>query len=135
MAEFTIPKPGTVCWWELRTKDLAKAKDFYAGLTGCKLEESKVSTGEGYVEIHLNDKAIGGMMPITESWGEHWKNIPSHWVAYIAVENCDETAAKIVENGGKIMMPPFDNPGVGRMASASDPSGAVFSIIQFVDHR
>lgn len=135
MAEYTIPKHGTVCWRELRTTDLPAATEFYKGLMGCSLAESNVSSGGGYLEIHLNNRAIGGIMPINENWGENWRHIPSHWMSYIAVENCDETAAKISANGGKILMAPFDAPGVGRMASASDPSGASFSIIQFLTHE
>ncbi len=78
----------------------------------------------------MNDVACGGMMAIDENWGP--TPPPSHWSTYIAVDNADETAGKIVENGGSIRVPPFDAPGVGRMSMAADPSGANFAIIQFV---
>ncbi|MBK7393233.1 MAG: hypothetical protein IPI64_08015 [Chloracidobacterium sp.] len=50
---------------------------------------------------------------------------------YIAVADADETVASITENGGSVHVPPFDAPGVGRMAMVADPSGADFAIIQF----
>jgi uncharacterized protein len=131
MAEYTIPQHGTVCWRELHTKDLNKAMDFYKNLLGWHLEQSKVSPDMGYMEIHLDNRAVGGMMELNENWGEGWEQIPSSWNTYIAVDNCDETVAQITANGGQICMPPFDAPGVGRMATASDPGGAVFSVIQF----
>jgi predicted enzyme related to lactoylglutathione lyase len=128
MAEFTIPKPGEICWRELATKDLKKAMDFYSQLFGWKLEQTKV-TPMDYKEIIIDDVAYGGMMEINESWGENPP--PSHWNTYVAVESADDTVEKIKASGGNIKVPPFDAPGVGRIAIASDPSGAPFAIIQF----
>jgi len=128
MAEFTIPKPGEICWRELATKDLAKAMDFYSNLFGWDLQQTKVSPMD-YKEIIIDGVAYGGMMEINESWGENPQ--PSHWNSYIAVESADETVEKIKANGGEVKVPPFDAPGVGRISIASDPSGAPLEIIQF----
>lgn len=127
MAEFTIPKAGEVCWRELRTKDLPAATEFYSKLFGWRAEQSKITGEMEYKEIIQDGTAQGGMMPMDAQWGE----IPSHWANYIAVDSADETAAKITANGGSIKVPPFDAPGVGRMAMVGDPSGADFAIIQF----
>lgn len=129
MAEFTVPKPGTICWRELATKDLDAAIEFYSKLFGWTLEQTKVTTMD-YKEIVMDGKAQGGMMAIDENWGP--TPPPSHWSTYVAVENADETVAKITENGGSVRVPPFDAPGVGRMSMVADPSGANFAIIQFV---
>jgi uncharacterized protein len=129
MAEFKIPNPGEICWRELRTRDLAAAVDFYSKLFGWTLEQSSL-TPTPYKEIIVGNEAAGGMMAIDESWGP--EPPPSHWACYIAVANADETAAKITENGGQVRVPPFDAPGVGRMAMVADPSGADFAIIQFI---
>lgn len=128
MAEFEVPKAGEVCWRELRTKDLAAAQEFYSNLFGWKLEQSKV-TDTAYKEIINGNTASGGMMAIDESWG--LEPPPSHWANYIAVDDADATAEKITANGGSVHVPPFDAPGVGRMAMVADPSGAGFAIIQF----
>ena len=129
MAEFEIPKNGKICWRELATRDLSAAKGFYTDLFGWDLEKSKVSTAADYFEIHTGDKAVGGMLEINESWGENPP--PSHWKTYIAVDNIEETAKKIKDNGGSLHVPPFDAPGVGKICIALDPSGAVFAMIQF----
>ena len=128
MADFEIPKAGEICWRELRTKDLGAAMEFYTRLFRWELPQTKVSPMD-YKEIVLNGTATGGMMPME---GDDWGDAPSHWANYIAVDNADETVAKITENGGSIRVPPFDAPGVGRMATVADPSGADFAIIQFV---
>jgi predicted enzyme related to lactoylglutathione lyase len=128
MAEFTVPKHGTICWRELATKDLAAAKNFYKEMFGWDLEQSKV-TSLDYSEIHIDDAAVGGMMAIDASWRENPP--PSHWSAYVAVDNADETVEKIKTNGGSVSVGPFDAPGVGRIARAGDPAGAQFYVIQF----
>lgn len=129
MADFEIPKHGTICWRELATRDLPAALDFYSKMFGWTLQQSAISPME-YKEIQFDGTAHGGMMAIDENWGP--TPPPSHWTTYIAVNNADETVSKIVENGGSVRVPPFDAPGVGRISIVADPSGAAFSIIQFV---
>lgn len=129
MAEFNIPKHGEICWRELATSDLQTALNFYSKLFGWTLTQTKV-TEMAYKEIQMDGVAYGGMMAIDENWGP--TPPPSHWSTYVAVTNADETAEKITANGGSIRVPPFDAPGVGRMAMVVDPSGANFAIIQFV---
>jgi predicted enzyme related to lactoylglutathione lyase len=128
MAEFSIPSPGAFCWRELATRDFDKAKSFYSEMFGWTIQQSKV-TPMTYGEIHIGGKACGGMMPIDKDWGDNPP--PSHWNAYIAVADADETARKIKENGGTMRQEPFDAPGVGRIGLCVDPSGVGFAIIQF----
>lgn len=132
MAEFTTPKHGTVCWREMTSKNTEDAEPFYQGMFGWSLEQSKLSPML-YNEIHVHGKAVGGMMKIDEKWGDGWEDIPSHWMTYIAVGDCDAAVEKIKENGGSVCVEAFDAPNVGRIAVAQDPAGATFSIIQFVE--
>ena len=131
MAEFEKPKHGEICWRELNTKNLGAATDFYKGLFGWTLEQSKLSEMP-YREIHSNGRAVGGMLEINDFWGEHWQKIPSYWLSYIAVDDIAESIEKIKKFGGSIRVEPFDAPGVGRMAVILDPSGIAFSVIQFI---
>ena len=128
MAEFTIPKHGEICWRELATTNSEKARKFYQKLFGWNLEQSKV-TEMDYKEIQSDGKAFGGIMQMTKEWGDPLP--PSHWMTYIAVDDCDASASKIKEMGGSVCVEPFDAPGVGRMSVAGDPAGATFSIITF----
>lgn len=127
MAEYTIPNSGEICWRELRTKDLAAAQEFYSKLFGWELKPSAIAPA-GYQEIMQGGTPTGGMMAME---GDDWGDAPSHWASYIAVDNTDDTLAKITANGGSVRVPAFDAPGVGRMAMVADPSGADFAIIQF----
>lgn len=130
MAEFEIPKHGEICWQELNTKNLGAATEFYKGLFNWEIEQSKATEME-YKEIHFNEKAVGAMMEINEIWGEHWQNIPSAWMTYIAVDDIAESVKKIKQFGGGVCIEPFDAPNVGKISVVSDPSGIPFSIIQF----
>ena len=128
MAEFNIPKHGTICWRELATNDSAKAQEFYKKLFGWNLEQSKI-TEMDYKEIILDNRPFGGVMQMTKEWGDPLP--PSHWQTYIAVDDVDVAANKIKENGGSVCVEPFDAPGVGRMSVVNDPAGATFSLITF----
>jgi predicted enzyme related to lactoylglutathione lyase len=54
---------------------------------------------------------------------------PPHWMTYIAVDDVDQSAAKVWELGGKVCVPPTDIPNTGRFCVVNDPSGATFSLI------
>jgi uncharacterized protein len=131
MAEFEKPKHGQICWRELSTQNPAAAVEFYKGLFGWKIEQSKISEMP-YKEIHVNEKAVGGMMGITDCRDEHGQKIPSAWMSYIAVDDIAESIEKIKKFGGAVRVEPFEAPGVGRMSVVLDPSGIPFSIVQFV---
>src|SRR5205085_5103696 len=76
-------EPGAFCWYEIYVNDTEKAKAFYTGLFGW-------GTGGGaeYTEWKVGDKSVGGMMKINKEWGD----VPPHWMPYVMVANCDETA-------------------------------------------
>jgi predicted enzyme related to lactoylglutathione lyase len=115
---------NSLCWNELLTNDTEKAKDFYTKLLGWN---SKTDTGEmAYTEWINGEDHIGGMMQIQPQMGP----IPPNWGIYIAVADCDATAAKATSLGGRQYVPPTDIPNVGRFAVLSDPQGGVFNIIK-----
>lgn len=124
-----MSKHGEICWRELTTQNAEKAKSFYAELFGWNYKQSENSPMQ-YDQISTNGEDFGGVLQINEQWGENWQEIPSHWMTYISVDDCDATVEKIKENGGYVCVEPFDIPNVGRMSVVYDPSGANFSILQ-----
>ena len=113
---------GTLCWADLLTPDVQRAKSFYAGLLGWTITASE-NDPSGYLHIRNGEEYIGGMPPSSFSS----PNTPPHWLAYIYVANCDETAAQCNKLGGKTLMAPMNIEKVGRMAVLADPQGAVFA--------
>lgn len=132
MAEFEIPQNGQICWFELATHDLEKAKDFYQGLFGWKLVQSK-NTSMDYSEIQIDEKAVGGILQMTEEWKmpETGEFLPSHWMTYIAVDDVDTTAENARLLGANVCVEPVDIPPIGRFSIINDPTGATFTIIKF----
>jgi predicted enzyme related to lactoylglutathione lyase len=59
----------------------------------------------------------------------------SAWNTYVWVENADDTAAKVKEAGGSVLMEPFDIFDAGRMGMFTDPAGASFAVWQAGTHR
>src|SRR5262245_17839459 len=55
---------------------------------------------------------------------------PSHWIAYVSVEDVDAAAKAATANGGKVVEAPSEIPGVGRTARIADPQGAEISVFK-----
>lgn len=114
---------NAVCWTELATWDVPQAREFYSGLFGW--ETKGAANMAAYLEYSVGGWPRGGLLPMNEQWG----TMPSHWAIYFRVADCDAAAAKVKELGGSARMPPFDAPGVGRIAVMVDPQGAAFYLI------
>lgn len=122
-----VNEAGSVCWTELATRDVARMRKFYPAVFGW-VPQVKPMPGAGeYTEwgVAGESQSFGGMMQMDASWGD----MPPSWTTYFRVDDCDATAARVTAAGGKMIMGPFDAPGVGRLGVAMDPTGAGFSII------
>lgn len=117
---------GAVCWTELAARDADAAAAFYADVIGWEAEAKEVAAGPYTFFKRDDEHQVGGMMQMTEEWGD----TPSHWMLYIAVDDCDAAAARAEELGGTVCVPPTGIPEIGRFAVIDDPQGASFSIIQ-----
>jgi predicted enzyme related to lactoylglutathione lyase len=115
------------CWTECATPDPAGAIAFYTALFGWTTKPDSGFDTAQYIELMLNGKPFGGVMPMR---GDMWKGIPPHWMAYVSVTDCDDRAGKAKELGGSVKVPPTDIPNAGRFAVLTDPQGAHFSIIK-----
>ncbi|WP_128380474.1 VOC family protein [Streptomyces cavernae] len=123
--------PGSLCWIELYTPDVATAADFYASVFG--METSEVSFPGGmYTCVNPAeggpDAMFGGMVPLAGDPSE--AEAGAYWLPYFEVTDTDATVAKAEQLGGKVRMAPTDLPEVGRMAKLADPYGARFAVIK-----
>ena len=124
MSEFAMPAHGAFCWNELGTTDDEAAKKFYAELLGWTFKEGDFG-GMKYAEIVAGGRPAGGVYKMGPEFG----GAPSHWMAYVAVEDVDASAKRVEELGGKVCVPPTDIPNVGRFSVINDPTGAALSLI------
>jgi predicted enzyme related to lactoylglutathione lyase len=113
-----VNEPGSFCWNELATTDLAAARAFYHQVFGWeRLDQGASHPADAYT---LGGDVICGAHTAGE--GE----FPA-WSVWFAVEDCETSAAKVTELGGSVFVPPNDM-GFGIGAVVSDPGGAVFGI-------
>ena len=120
-----VNQPNTLCWNELATRAINEAKDFYRAVFGW-VGDTNAFEGTTYTEWKLGERSVGGMIQIDEDWPDE---IPSHWIVYFHVDDCDAAARHAEELGAKVSVPPTDIP-PGRFAVITDPQEAMFSIIQ-----
>jgi predicted enzyme related to lactoylglutathione lyase len=60
---------------------------------------------------------------------------PPAWAVYIATADSGETARRVEQAGGTVVVAPMDVMGAGRMAVFQDSQGAFFSTWQAGDHK
>jgi len=118
---------GAPGWFELHTKNVEKAEQFYRDVFGWSV---KTSSDGGMVYRELTPPGSncpqGGMMELMPQQA----GVPPHWLIYFPVEDCDRDVKRVTSLGGKTLMPPMDIPKVGRFAVVQDPAGAAFAIIK-----
>jgi predicted enzyme related to lactoylglutathione lyase len=119
---------GMFVWYELMTTDPDGAKAFYDSVVGWNVA-SEAEFPNGYRMIGRYDgKQAGGVMPIDDEMAS--KGGRPIWLGYIAVHDVDAAVAAIEADGGKVMVPAWDIPGVGRIGMVTDPAGAPFYIMK-----
>jgi predicted enzyme related to lactoylglutathione lyase len=125
MSEYKMPANGSFCWNELATTDAEAAQSFYKELLGWQIKES-TGAGMQYNEIVVGDEHVGGIYTMGPECG----GAPSHWTAYVAVDEVDAKARQVWELGGKVCVPPTDIPNTGRFCVINDPTGATLALIK-----
>lgn len=112
---------GRFVWRELYTSDLEASRRFYGELAGWRFRKSNMPDME-YWLVDVGDREVAGLFQP--------KGVPPHWNCYVSVPDVDAATATASAEGGKVMNGPMSIPGVGRMATLSDPQGAVFSVFK-----
>ncbi len=126
MPEMTAYTPGTPCWVDVSSDNVAASAAFYSGLFGWDAME--VPDGGGYTMFLQGGKAVAAA-GVNQSGG------PAAWSTYIATDDADATAAKITAAGGSLMIDVMDVFDAGRMAFALDPQGVLFGIWESGTHK
>ena len=113
---------GTFHWNELMTRNVARAKKFYADTIGWSFDGMPMPGGGGtYWVAKMDGESVAGILDISTP---EFAQVPESWMAYLAVDDVDARAKKAVAAGAKLMKPVFDVPGVGRIAILMEPGGA-----------
>jgi uncharacterized protein len=123
--------PGVPCWVDTSQPDPEAAVVFYSGLFGWDFEDAMPPGSAGRYFIA---RLRGGDVAAVGSQPEGGPPI-AVWNTYVWVDSADETASKVKEAGGRIVIDPFDVINAGRMAVFTDPEGAAFCVWQAKEHK
>lgn len=113
---------GHFYWNELMTRDAERVKDFYGQSIGWTFEAMAMDGGQTYWVAKRGDAPVGGIFTMS---GPDFEGVPEHWLPYLAVDDIDAAVDKARTAGGTIVRPPWDVPGVGRIAMIREPGGAM----------
>lgn len=114
---------------ELQTQDAEKAKKFYKSLFSWELDELPMGQGGTYTMIRVGEGTGGGIMknPVP--------NAPSHWLAYVLVNDVAAATKKARELGATVLRDRTEVPNFGWFSVISDPTGAVLGLWQAKEQR
>jgi uncharacterized protein len=124
--------PGVPCAVDTSQPEPDAAVEFYGGLFGWEFEDVMPPESETrYFVARLRGRDVAAVGSIPEGAPQR-----AMWRTYIWVDSADETASKVRDAGGGVVMAPFDvEPEAGRMAVFTDPEGAEFRVWQAKRNR
>ena len=117
--------PHSFFWYDVMTTDTKAAQIFYCDVVGWTAEDTGPK-GNGYILFNTQGQGVAGLMTIPEETAKHGAR-PA-WTGYIAVDDVDEAANRLKQEGGQVVRGPIDVPGIIRFAVVVDPQGAAFMI-------
>jgi uncharacterized protein len=113
-------------WYELVTNDVDKAVTFYKKVVGWDIKDSGMP-GMKYMLFGKDGKDVGGMM----TWaGAGAPELPTQWMGHIHTAKLDEELKAVTGDGGTIVRPAQDIPGVGRFAVVLDPQKVKYLLFE-----
>ena len=120
-----LGEPGTPSWFELHTRDYDSSVSFYREVFRWDTHTVGDSPEFRYTTLGADDAALAG---IIDAAGFLPDGAPAQWFVYFGVQDADAALATTVELGGTVVQPAEDTP-YGRLATAADPTGAVFKLV------
>jgi hypothetical protein len=112
-------------WHDLMTPNAEAAMRFYADVLGWTYQ-AQPNGDTTYHVAHVGSAGVGGMMQTPKEMSD----MPTFWSGYVHTPDVDAVCTQIKALGGAVHRGPWDVPGMLRMAVVSDPTGAVFNIMQ-----
>jgi uncharacterized protein len=109
---------GLFVWDELHATDVGGAARFYRELLGWTTEPFV----DGYEMFNAGRTNFAGLMQ------ERSGSPTAYWLIYFGVDDTDAVAAKAMELGAGVVVPPESMEEIGRYAVLTDPTGAAFGI-------
>jgi predicted enzyme related to lactoylglutathione lyase len=119
---------SNLAFFAIHAEDLARAQRFYEKVFGWKFQPWGPP---GFLLIETGDKSDPGVPGALQ---KRHDLVPGQRVTgyecTIGTDNIDATAASVVKNGGKIIMPKCEIPTVGHLIKIQDTDGNIVCVKQ-----
>lgn len=79
------------------SKDAERTSRFLTELFGWSLDERHMGAHGTYRMLMQGDRGLGGIVPLEHAPPE----VPSHWIAYVAVDDCAATRERAQAAGAR----------------------------------
>ena len=119
-----VATAGAPCHFELFTRDYEQAVQFYKDVFGWDPETPGDEPDFRYTLLDVGEGENAGIMD-AGAWLP--EGVPAHWSVYFAVDDVDQTLAKVQELGGATIAAAENTP-YGVLATAADATGAIFKL-------
>ncbi|TXH39698.1 MAG: VOC family protein [Actinobacteria bacterium] len=117
---------GSVAWYELLSRDLDAATDFYRELLGAKVTKADVPMDYRLVGV-AEGADFAGLMAMPD---EVPAEAPSYWSIYFEVDDAAAAVDFASESGATVIFGPQTMPDIGTIANVLDPEHAAVSVLE-----
>lgn len=108
-------------WHEVYAPNAEAAVEFYTKVFDMETDSMPMGESGVYHMLKVGGTAVAGVMSTNSP---DMAQVPPHWAVYMTVDDVDQRIEKAIAAGGKVVVPPFEVPNVGRMSLIADPQGA-----------
>jgi predicted enzyme related to lactoylglutathione lyase len=120
-----VREHGTPGWFELHTREYDASLAYYRDVFGWTTQTVGDTDEFRYTVLQHGEEQLAGIMDASNFMPA---DAAAAWSVYFAVDDTDATLETIGRLGGATVMPAEDTP-YGRLAVATDPSGAQFKLV------
>lgn len=110
-------------WNELWARDIAPTIPFYCAVFGLA-QDFNPDAQAGYWLWKDGEALVAGGFSYVGRAAE------ARWVPYLVTDDVDAAVLRATSQGGVVVQPATDVPGIGRVAHLRDPAGAAFAVVR-----
>ena len=117
---------GAPDWFELLTRDHAKAVEFYRSVFDWQTR-TEADTDEFRYTVMIDPSGEGELAGIMDASAFLPEGVPGSWSVYWSVDDVATSVARVKELGGGVQRDTEETP-YGTIATVTDPAGAPFKL-------
>lgn len=118
--------PGKFIWADVFTSDISGTRRFYQGLFGWDWRWISEQPDHRYGMFYRDGVAVAG---VAHRESPDPDATYARWIHYISVEDVEAAASRVLDRGGRTLLPRRNIPHRGEFAILADPEGAPFGIL------